>query len=161
MVATRSCQSGIQNDIASDFGRKSHMANINLNDPCLLNGSYSPTAVYFMDSDCVEYVKEDAFCTYDRVDTFLTLIRDETGYNLIGFKLKGFKHVFEQYLKPLFELHDMQFVELVSAIEMVFTNVGDKVFDSKDERRAAAYKAALKLANNDNVRLSGAFLKAA
>jgi hypothetical protein len=131
------------------------MANINIDDPALLQGAYVPTAVYYLDSDCVEYVKEDSFCTYRRVDCFLTLIHDETGYNLIGFKLKGFKHVFEQYLKPLFELHDMQFIELVSAIEMVFTN------NSKDERRAAAYKAALKLANDDNVRLSGAFLKAA
>jgi hypothetical protein len=137
------------------------MAKMNINDPALLQGAYVRTAVYFMDSDCVEYVKEDAFCTYERVDGFLTLILDETRYNLVGFKLKGFKHIFEQHLKPLFELHDMQFIDLVSAIEMVFTTVGNTIFEGRDERRAAAYKAALKLATNDNVRLSGAFLKAA
>jgi len=127
----------------------------------LLEGQYKPTAVYFMDSDCVEYVKEDAFCIYDRVDSFLTLVFDDTGINLIGFKLKGFKNVFEKYLKPLFELHDMQFVDLVFAIESVFSKVGDRVIEKHDERRRLAYKAALKLAANDNVRLSGDCLIAA
>ena len=80
---------------------------------------YIPTAVYFIDSDCVEYVKEDCFCVYERVDSFLTLIFDETKINLIGFKLKGFKCIFEKHLKPLFELHDKQFIDLVSVIEAV------------------------------------------
>lgn len=122
---------------------------------------YTPTAVYFLDSDCVEYVKEDAFCIYERVDDFLTLIFDETKYNVVGFKLKGFKCVFEKYLKPLFELHDEQFIDLVSAIETYFSKVGDQLFSAGDEDRVRAYKAALKLAHNDNVRLVGAFLKAA
>jgi hypothetical protein len=78
-------------------------------DPSLLGGTYIPTAVYFTDSDCVEYVKEDVFCVYERVDKFLTLIFDETKLNLIGFKLKGFRCLFEKHLKPLFELHDKQF----------------------------------------------------
>ena len=137
------------------------MAHLNIDDPSLLRGAYVPTAVYFMDSDCVEYVREDSFCTYERVDGFLTLIRDETGYNLIGFKLKGFKNIFEQHLKPLFELHDMQFVGLVSAIEAVITALGARVFASDDRRVASAYKAALELAVNDNVKLRGEFLKAA
>lgn len=128
----------------------------------LLERGYKPTAVYFMDSDCVEYIKGDAFCLYDRIDPFLTLIFDDTGLNLIGFKLKGFKNIFEKYLKPIFELHDMQFVDLVSAIEAVFTSLGNKIVDSKTvEHRRLAYKAALKLAANDNVRLSGDYLSKA
>jgi len=55
---------------------------------------YEPVALYYVDSDCVEYVKEDTFCIYERIDGFLTLIFDETKINLIGFKLKGFKFVF-------------------------------------------------------------------
>jgi hypothetical protein len=130
-------------------------------DQVLPGDRYIPTAVYFMDSDCVEYVKEDCFCVYERVDGFLTLIFDETKYNLIGFKLKGFKCLFERHLKPLFELHDKQFVDLVSAIEMVFTHVGNQVFSVGDEQRVRAYKAALKLAANDNVKLWGLHLNAA
>ena len=125
-----------------------------------LGAPYKPVAVYFLDSDCVEYVKEDAFCIYERVDEFLTLVFDETKFTLVGFKLKGFKCIFEKHLKPLYKLHDNQFIELVSVIEAVFTQIGDAMFAGDDERKRA-YKAALKLAANDNVKLSGAFLKAA
>ena len=122
---------------------------------------YKPVAVYFLDSDCVEYVKEDAFCVYERVDSFLTLIFDETKFNLIGFKLKGFKYVFEQHMKPLFKLNNSQFIDLVSVIEVVFTQIGDKIFSENDEERKRAYKVAIKLAATDNVKLSGIYLKAA
>lgn len=100
-----------------------------------------------------------AISVYERVDGFLTLIFDETKINLIGFKLKGFKCIFEKHLKPLFELHDKQFIDLVSAIEAVFTDAGNQIFSVGDEARARAYKAALKLAHNDNVRLYGLHLK--
>lgn len=123
--------------------------------------AYDPVALYFLDSDCIEYVKEDTFCIYERVDSFLTLIFDETKINLIGFKLKGFKCVFDKFVKPLLELNDQQFVELVPVLEFVFTQFGDQMFSIGSEERKRAYKAALKLAANDNVRLYGTELKAA
>jgi hypothetical protein len=132
-----------------------------LENPGIPGTRYVPTAVYFMDSDCVEYVKEDTLCVYERVDDFLTLIFDETKLNVIGFKLKGFKFIFGKYLKPLLKLHDEQFMELVTVIEIVFTVLGDSVFSVGEEARVRAYKAALKLAANDDVRLWGEFLKAA
>jgi len=114
---------------------------------------FIPTAVYFSDSDCVEYVNEDGFAIYSRVDEFLTLIFDETKIRLIGFKLKGFKYCFENHLKPLFDLNDSQFLALVPVIEAVCTKLGERLV--ADDERARAYKAALKLAANDNVRLYG------
>jgi hypothetical protein len=126
-----------------------------------INEKYVAQAVYFMDSDCVEYVKEDALHIYDRVDDFLTLVLDGTGLTLVGFKLKGFKYVFNAHLKPLYELNDEQFINMVSAIEAHFTEVGNEIFASGNRARAAAYKAVLKLAANDNVRLSGAMFKIA
>jgi hypothetical protein len=122
---------------------------------------YEPTAIYFMDSDCVEYVKEDCLCVYERVDNFLTLILDETEYNVIGFKLKGFKCIFEKYLKPLLKLTDEQFLGLVPVLEIVFTALGNGMFSVGEEARVRAYKAAIKLAANDNVKLWGEYLKAA
>lgn len=116
-------------------------------------GSYEPVALYFLESDCVEYVKEDTFMIHDRIDSFLTLIYDETKITLIGFKLKGFKCVFDKHLKQLFKLNDMQFVDLVPLIELAFTQLGNQVFSVDDEERKLAYKAAIKLAANDNVRL--------
>ena len=126
----------------------------------LLSGRHEPAAVYFLDSDCVEYAKEDAFCIYDRVDSFLTLVFDSAGERLIGFKLKGFKNLFEKYIRPRLQ-RDIQFVELVSAIETVFTQAGDQLFSERSERVEQAYKAAMELAANDNVRLRGTFLASA
>lgn len=115
-------------------------------------GPYKPVALYFLESDCVEYVKEDTFSVHERIDGFLTLIFDESKINLIGFKLKGFKCVFDK-VKPLYELNDMQFIDLVPVIELVFTQLGNQIFSVDDEERKRAYKAAIKLAANDNVRL--------
>jgi hypothetical protein len=109
-----------------------------------------PAAVYAHDSDCVEYVKTDSFCLYERIDRHLTLIKDATGHNLIGFKLKGFRNMFER-LKVAFELSDSLFVPLVAALEVIYTELGDKLF--LDPARKAAYVAAFQLASNDNVKL--------
>jgi hypothetical protein len=119
-------------------------------------GGYERRAVYFTDSDCVEYVREDGFVVYERVDEFLTLIFDDTKYNLVGFKLKGFKYVFDAHLKPLLQLNDSQFVELVSAIEAICSEHGDKLF--ANQGRARAYKAARRLAARDSVKLTSDFL---
>jgi hypothetical protein len=120
-------------------------------------GGYIPTAVYFEDSDCVEYVREDNFVIYHRIDDFLTLIYDETKIIPVGFKLKGFKHVFDTHLKSLFKLNDNQFLSLVAAIEAICTELGDELF--ADDERTRAYKAARKLAANDNVWLYGSQFK--
>jgi hypothetical protein len=109
---------------------------------------YTPAAIYYSDSDCVEYVRADQFLIYERVDGFLTLVRDATGETLVGFKLKGFRNMVEQ-LKPAIELSDGQFLSLVSAIEVAFSKFGEALF--KDKKRAAAYKEAYLLAANDNV----------
>ena len=120
---------------------------------------YKPVAVYFADSDCVEYVKEDTFCVYDRVDHFLTLVYDSTKTRLIGLKLKGFKSVFNTHLKSLYKLNDEQFIYLVSAIEAVCTKLGDQLFT--DPRVENAYRAARDLAANDNVQLFAEFAESA
>jgi len=151
-------QKGSMTDTRHFFG-EGEMAKLAMDGRDGLAGPYVPTAIYFGDSDCVEYVKEDAFCIYDRVDEFLTLIFDETKLNLIGFKLKGFKHIFETHLKPVFRLNGGHFVALVTVIETVCNQIGQELFESED--RASAYKAARKLAANDNARLFGADLMAA
>lgn len=112
---------------------------------------YQPVALYFHDSDCVEYVREDGFSIYDRIDEYLTLVYDKTGRILIGFKLKGFKYLFTRALEPAYRLNEKQFVNLVSAIEAICTILGKTLFN--DEKRTGAYKAAIKMADNDNVKL--------
>ena len=112
---------------------------------------YTASAAFYHDSDCVEYIKVDAFVIYDRVDEFLTLIFDKTGKNLVGFKLKGFKNIFTQQLESIYRLNEKQFLRLASAIEVICVNLGDQLFADDDRKRS--YQAAAELAANDNVEL--------
>lgn len=117
----------------------------NLPDPNeWLLGNRTPTAVYFTDADCVEYVAEDITCVYDRVDEFLTLIKDETRHFTVGFKLKGFRNCFLRH-KDEFGLSENDFVELVQVLECVCSELGEEQFGA-DRNRRLAYQAARRLA---------------
>jgi hypothetical protein len=118
----------------------------------MVPSQYSPAAIYSYDADCVEYLRADTFCLYERIDSRLTLIKDATGHTLIGFKIKGFHSTFER-LKATYDLSEGQFVSLISAIEEIYTEIGEKI--TSDAKVKAAYQAAYQLAANDNVRLSG------
>jgi hypothetical protein len=109
-----------------------------------LCGKRKPSAVYFDDADCVEYVAEDTACVYERVDTFLTLINDETRHIAVGFKLKGFRNWFIRH-KDEHGLSDKHFVELVKVLESVCGECGEEEYGD-DTRRKLAYQAARKLA---------------
>ena len=115
-----------------------------------LSDPYEPKAVYFSDSDCIEYVREDTICVYDRVDKFLTLIYDETNLVLIGFKLKGIKYIFNR-LSPKHNLSQDHFVEMIEILTAVCTDLGNEL--TADQHLASAYKAAKKLARQYEVRV--------
>lgn len=105
----------------------------------------APIAVYLADADCVEYVSEDTTTIFRRVDRLLTVIYDETGEIMIGFKLKGFKKILHSIRERL-ELDDEGFVGLVSVVESICTEIGDELVG--DPKRKAAYAAASKLAKD-------------
>lgn len=117
---------------------------------------YTAGAIYYVDSDCVEYVREDSILIYDRVDPFLTLIYDSTGDTLVGFKLKGFRNLFSR-LGISLSLSNDKFLQLTTALEAVITNLGNQLF-ADDAERQEAYRRAYTLASNENVRLSEAEL---
>jgi hypothetical protein len=116
-----------------------------------LVAEYKAVAAYFPDSDCVEYVNEDTVAVYERIDEFLTIIWDETRYRTIGFKLKGFRYIFETHLKPHLQLSESAFVRLVQAIEAVCQELGDELHG--DSKRDRAYRAARKIAEQDQAEL--------
>lgn len=116
-----------------------------------LTAKFKPVAVYFPDSDCVEYVNEDTVAVYDRIDEFLTLIFDETRIRPIGFKLKGFRYIFDTRLKPHLNLKESAFVRLVQVIEAVCQELGDEL--TSDAKRKDAYRAARKIAERDKAEL--------
>jgi hypothetical protein len=110
-----------------------------------LAGSYTPIAVYYLDSDCVEYVKHDSLTVYDRIDDYLTLIKDETQLQVIGFKLKGFSCIIRDIMGE--NATREQFLVLVQVLEKVCSAIGDELF--KDAERQQAYAAAKKIARDD------------
>lgn len=116
-----------------------------------LTAAVVPVATYFEDSDCVEFIKEDTVAIHRRIDPILTLIFDDTRQRLIGFKIKGFKYIYNEVLKPISALHDVEFVDLVPAIEHVFTKIGKDMIVDDDRKRA--YQAAYRLAREENVRV--------
>ncbi len=113
-----------------------------------LSTMYQPKAVFYDAADTVEYVRRDVPCVYRRIDGFLTLALEMGTRELVGFRLKGFKNVFLNHVKPRLKLLDTDFIVLVSVIEHVVEAVGDELFD---EEKRDAYRRAYELAWQDKV----------
>jgi len=113
-----------------------------------LSNQFTPSANYCHSMDFVEYITVNDVTVSHRIDQFLTLIMDKTQENIVGFKLKGFKYIFNTHLKPLFELNNNSFISLVSILEAVIRERGDEAIRSAQSR--SAYKKALVLAKLHN-----------
>ena len=111
---------------------------------------YEAKAVYFSDSDCIEFTKTDSLCVHERVDSFLTLIRDRED-QAVGFQLKGFGYFVNSELKIILGLNETQALQIVEAIVSYLTKNGDEILE--DVKRAEAYKVARELAANNYVHL--------
>lgn len=119
---------------------------------------FKPHAAYYEDMDYIEYVTADVITVAERVDPFLTILWDKNQDKVIGFKLKGFRNYFENIFKPLYDLNNDEFVQLASAIEHLYTIEGITIVrqlqDEKSrDRNRQAYRRAMELAANQNVRL--------
>jgi hypothetical protein len=112
---------------------------------------YSPTAIYYETSDSLEYIRRDDPAVYRRVDEHLTLVLDLQDRSLLGFKLKGFRHLYLTYLMPKHHLKDKHFLSLITVLEDVMSVGGDALFEKAE--REAAYRKAREIAAEDNVQL--------
>jgi len=118
-----------------------------------LSSAYAPVALYYDDADSVEYVRRDSPCVYRRIDETLTMALDMRSLEAIGFRLKGFKNFYIRKLKPSMEqLDNSNFVFLVTVIERLVAEMGDRHFQ-QDEERKKAYAAAADIARKDRVEL--------
>jgi hypothetical protein len=118
-----------------------------------LSAAYAPVALYYDDADSVEYVRRDSACVYRRIDETLTMVLDMENREPIGFRLKGFKNFYLRKLKPSMEqLDDGNFVFLVTVIERLVAEMGDRHFQ-QDEERKKAYAMAADMARKDRVEL--------
>ncbi|HZG31024.1 MAG TPA: hypothetical protein VE079_21445 [Ensifer sp.] len=118
-------------------------------DKMVVVGSYKPSAIYFQESDCLEYVRHDVPNLYRRIDEFLTLILSMEDREPIGFSLKGFRNF---YIRKYAEkLQGPEFRNLVRLIEEIVGELGDDIFD---DNKRIAYRQAIEIAKDDEVQLN-------
>lgn len=115
---------------------------------------FKRVAVYFSSMDYVDYVRADGLHIAQRIDRFLTLIWDEAGEELVGFKLKGIKHFFLTELKPVLQLTDDDFILVRDLFVALMTKFGNELFAQDGEQVRAAYRRAMRIAASDNVQIS-------
>ncbi len=109
---------------------------------------FAPVALYFHESDLVEYVREDACCVYKRIDETLTLALEMDSRLPVGFRIKGFRNLCDKILKS-HGVGGEHFIQLVAVIEKITLEAGNRLFP--DALRG--YKAAEDIARADNVTL--------
>jgi hypothetical protein len=114
-----------------------------------LNGDYLPTAIYYDDSDSLEYIRRDASCVYRRIDPFLTLIFSMNDRALLGFRLKGFRHFYLHRRRNRNQSELVEFPLLVGILEEAMSDFGGKIFD--EQERLSAYTEARNIAEEDRV----------
>ena len=115
-------------------------------------GSLESYASYDRKMDYVEYLTTNDIVISRRIDDRLTLIYNQARNEVVGFRLKGFEHLFNEKLKPLMHLKDSDFISLVSVMEAVILENGPTVVS--DENRREAYSSAYKMADNSNARIT-------
>ena len=115
-------------------------------------GQYVPAAIYYEESDRVEYVRADAPAVYRRIDELLTLIYSLDRSRLVGFQIKGFRHFYLQHLRKNYSSKSPDFLEFVKILEAAISYFGEQVFSESE--REQAYRDALSIAREDGVKLT-------
>lgn len=113
---------------------------------------YQPRAVYYSQSDSVEYLRKDVPTVYRRIDECLTLILSMRERNVIGLKIKGFRHFYLSNIKPKYNFEEKHFLYLIYVLEEAMTCIGEEILSHEDRREA--YRLASEIAQEDNVILS-------
>lgn len=117
--------------------------------------SYQASAVYYDDSDSLEFIALDVPAVYRRVDDLLTLILAMDSRKPIGFKIKGFRNFCNKHLKIEYGRDNRNFIQLVRVVEIAMSQFGDVLF--VEEKRRRAYQDALNL--SEEVRIPASELK--
>lgn len=119
--------------------------------------SYVPAAVYYEESDSLEYIRRDGPCVYRRIDNLLTLVLELDSREPMGFQIKGFKHYYFRTIRTT--EGRSSFNHLIEILQFALTKVGDGVF--KREDRIRDYERALNIADEDKVRIPEIPIRAA
>jgi hypothetical protein len=86
--------------------------------------NYVPRTTYIQESDLIIYVRTDSICLYERIDEFVTIIRDIDNNEIVGFQLKRFQHALNNYLSNV-NSHDVHTALLIDVIYANFNSIYD------------------------------------
>lgn len=128
-----------------------------------LSNAFEKAAIYNDEMDFLEYVSIDDVTISDRIDDFLTVMWSYDQTQIVGFRLKGFRCIYNQYINPVSKVKTDNFPLLARALEYTFTQIGNQIISGKEseENRQRAYVSAIRLASSDNVDLPPEFKDAA
>jgi hypothetical protein len=142
------CQLSIRRGTVDAFGRDAIM---NRADPADGDFTYTSVAVYYEDSDSLEYVRRDEPSVYRRIDDLLTLVLSMRTREPLGFQLKGFRHFYLQYIKDKLKENEA-FPQLIIILEEAVKRLGNEVFSERE--KLSAYIKARDIAKEDDVTIS-------
>ena len=115
------------------------------------NGDFETCAFYLGSMDYLEFITVNATTVDRRIDEFLTLIYDADLNEVVGFKIKGLKHHFNEQLKNILEQEaSSDFVLLVLILETVMETIGPDLCDGINK---SAYENARKIAEVQQARV--------
>jgi hypothetical protein len=100
--------------------------------------------------DALVYLHEDCSYRSDRVDEYMTVFWAPDERRIVGFRLKGIRHLFLEICKTKEEAareHVFRFV--VDVLEKAFFRAAEAVIDVKD--RVNRYKEAMDLASDAEI----------
>lgn len=123
-----------------------------------LASQFASKAIYHHALDFVEYVADDGFVLSERVDEYLTLLRNGETKELVGFRLKGFAYMYNHWIKPLFGEGVGDLLDLLPVFTFLVGRLGDDAFSDVIERRASAYKEAARFASIRQVKINASDL---
>lgn len=116
-----------------------------------LSAEFKAGAFYYDCADFVEYIAEDDITVAERIDEYLTLLWDSSRLDVIGFRIKGFKHLFNTHLKPLYDLSDRDFLPMITVVQAVIQRIGEEL--TSQDNRKRAYKKVIKLTKDSNIQI--------
>ena len=91
-----------------------------------------------------------------RIDKFLTLIFDSKLEEVVGFKIKGLRHYFNEQIQTIVEEQpEGQFIELIRVLETVIGSIGSQLCE---EINQTEYKRAEDLARRNQAKVDSAEL---
>lgn len=119
-----------------------------------LASEFVSKATYNHSLDFIEYVADDCFVLSERIDAFLTILKDGDTGDLVGFKLKGFAFAYNEHLKPILGPKATHpFIDLVPVLTYYIGQAGNEIFGDLKEKRKRAYESVAVLVQEKEIKI--------